>query len=71
MTVPDVVRCSARGCRAPAAFGLVWNNPRLHAPDREKTWTACPEHLGSLSAFLDTRGFLRRTDPLPGDRPGG
>ena len=61
---PDDVRCSAKGCRAPAAHVLVWNNPRLHTPDREKTWVACDEHRASLAEHLDVRGFLRRVDPL-------
>ncbi|WP_369139023.1 hypothetical protein [Modestobacter versicolor] len=57
--------CSAKGCRAPAGFALVWNNPRLHTPDREKVWTACPAHRASLSDHLAARSFLRRVDPLP------
>jgi len=56
--------CSARGCRQPATCLLVWNNPALHTPDREKTWVACEEHRASLSEHLDVRGFLRRVDPL-------
>jgi hypothetical protein len=56
--------CSAKGCRQAAAHVLVWNNPRLHTPDREKTWVACEDHRQSLSSFLDLRGFLRRVDPL-------
>lgn len=57
--------CSAKGCRRPARHVLVWNNPKLHTPDREKTWAACDDHRGSLSEHLDVRGFLRRVDPLP------
>lgn len=60
--------CSAKGCRAAAAYLLVWNNPKLHTPDREKTWTACPEHRDHLADFLGRRGFLRRIDPLPHDQ---
>jgi hypothetical protein len=56
--------CSAKGCRAPARYALVWNNPRVHTPDREKVWTACAEHLEPLSSHLATRSFLRRVDPL-------
>lgn len=56
--------CSAKGCREQARHVLVWNNPRLHVPGREKTWVACDEHRDSLSQFLDARGFLRRVDPL-------
>lgn len=55
--------CSAKGCRAPARWRLVWNNPRLHTPDRRKTWLACEEHLESLSQHLDVRGFLREVVP--------
>lgn len=57
-------QCSAKGCRADAVHVLVWNNPRLHVPGREKTWAACDEHRVSLSDFLQRRGFLRRVDPL-------
>lgn len=62
--------CSAKGCRADARHVLVWNNPRLHTADREKTWVACDDHLRSLSQFLDLRGFLRRVDPLRVGCPG-
>ena len=60
----DPVTCSAKGCRAEAVHVLVWNNPRVHAPDREKTWVACNAHRSSLSEHLDVRGFLQRVDPL-------
>ena len=58
------VVCSAKGCSRPARWLLVWNNPRLHTPDREKTWTACDDHRESLSAHLAVRSFLRRVEPL-------
>jgi hypothetical protein len=58
---PDV--CSAKGCREPAAWQLLWNNPKLHTPERRKTWLACPEHRASLEAFLGARGFLKETVP--------
>jgi hypothetical protein len=68
---PDVLRlpedrpiCSAKGCRAPATYALAWNNPKLHTPDRRKTWLACDEHRPTLSEFLDRRGFLRDVTPL-------
>jgi len=60
----DPVVCSARGCRALASYVLVWNNPKVHAPEREKTWVACEEHRQSLADFLDLRGFLRRVEAL-------
>jgi hypothetical protein len=51
--------CSAKDCRADAAWALEWNNPRLHTPERRKTWLACDAHRGSLAAFLSARGFLK------------
>jgi hypothetical protein len=38
---------------------LAWNNPKLHTPERRKTWLACDEHREHLSSFLDVRGFLK------------
>jgi hypothetical protein len=59
--------CSARGCQAPAGWALRWNNPKLHTPDRRKTWLACDEHRDSLGDFLRARGFLRDVEPAPVD----
>lgn len=58
---PDAVDetiCSARGCRGDATWALLWNNPKLHTPDRRKVWLACDEHREHLTQFLDARGFL-------------
>lgn len=65
MDDPDagIALCSAKGCRAAARWRLIWNNPRLHTPDREKTWVACDEHRESLSHHLAVRSFLRRVEP--------
>ena len=57
----ETAHCSAKGCRAPATATLVWNNPKVHAPERRKTWLACPEHTATLGDFLARRGFLRET----------
>ena len=62
---PEGPVCSARGCQAAARWALAWNNPRLHTPDRRKTWVACDDHRVSLSDFLTVRGFLREVTPLP------
>ncbi|NLU77659.1 hypothetical protein HCA58_04455 [Micromonospora sp. HNM0581] len=62
----ETLPCSARGCRAPAQWALRWNNPRLHPPERRKTWLACAAHRASLGAFLDARGFLREVAPMAG-----
>lgn len=61
MTAPLV--CSAKGCRAPATWAHLWNNPTLHTPERRKVWLACGEHRGSLGDFLSVRGFLVETVP--------
>jgi hypothetical protein len=53
--------CSAKGCRAPAAWAHLWNNPRLHTPERRKVWLSCDAHKVALGDFLSVRGFLRTT----------
>ncbi len=65
---PDT-RCSAKGCQRPAAYALLWRNPRIHTADRVKQWLACPEHRDTLSDFLARRDFPLRVEPL--ERPGG
>jgi len=60
----ELLRCSAKGCRTPAQWALRWNNPKLHAPDRRKTWLACEAHREPLSQFLSAREFLRSVDRL-------
>lgn len=60
----DALICSAKGCTAPAAHEVVWNNPKLHTPDRRKIWLACNDHEQSLRTFLDARNFWRETLPL-------
>ncbi len=60
-TAPARLTCSARGCRATAVWALRWNNPRLHPPERRKTWLACADHRDELERFLGVRGFLRET----------
>jgi len=60
----DPAICSAKGCRAPATWAVVWNNPKVHAVDREKVWVACEEHQQSLAEHLAMRSFLKRVEPL-------
>ena len=62
-TLNDVLICSAKGCRHEAVWALRWNNPKLHTPERRKTWLACEDHRESLASFLDARGFLREVEP--------
>jgi hypothetical protein len=56
--------CSAKGCTAEATWSLLWNNPRLHTPERRKTWLACDAHRESLADFLAARQFLRDVERL-------
>jgi hypothetical protein len=63
--VDEPVICSAKGCQQAAAWALLWNNPKLHTPDRRKTWVACDDHRQSLSDFLAARNFLKDVEPLP------
>ncbi|MFY0405555.1 acetone carboxylase [Solicola sp. PLA-1-18] len=53
--------CSAKGCQEPATHAVLWNNPKIHTPERRKTWLACPEHELTLRAFLSARGFYKET----------
>ena len=69
-TGPDGLVCSARGCRATAAYDLRWNNPRIHPPGRRKHWLACALHRESLASFLSARDFLREVQDLPATPPG-
>ncbi|WP_228556007.1 hypothetical protein [Catenulispora pinisilvae] len=61
---PAPAICSAKGCRQPAAWSVVWNNPKLHTPDRRKVWLACEDHRQHLADFLDVRGFLIEVEPF-------
>lgn len=57
-------RCSRKDCHSAAQWVLVWNNPRIHTPDRRKTWLACDEHREYLGEFLRRRSFLREVVPF-------
>jgi len=64
---PDAVgelHCSARRCGADATWGLLWNNPRLHTPERRKAWLACDDHREHLAEYLGVRSFLRDVVPV-------
>lgn len=49
--------CSSAGCSADAEHAVHWRNPRIHTPERVKTWAACGEHRDTLAAWLRSRGF--------------
>lgn len=65
----ETLTCSGKGCQADAAWGLMWNNPKLHTPDRRKVWLACEGHRESLGDFLTARGFLRDVVPAAEAEP--
>ncbi len=50
--------CSAKGCRRSGTHAVVWNNPKVHTPERRKVWLACEDHRESLADFVRMRGFL-------------
>jgi len=56
--------CSARRCHAEAAWGVLWNNPKIHTPERRKVWLACAAHREYLEDYLRVRGFLRDVVPV-------
>ena len=60
--VPDgELICSATGCRAAAAWGLLWNNPKLPTPARRKAWLARDDHRQHLQPFPGSRSFWKQT----------
>ncbi|GGO81197.1 hypothetical protein [Wenjunlia tyrosinilytica] len=61
---PEEPICSAKDCREPAEWVLAWNNPKIHQPERRKTWLACEAHREHLSKFLGVRGFLKDVVPF-------
>ncbi len=68
--LPAARVCSARGCQEPATWVLLWNNPKLHTPERRKGWLACEAHRGTLSDFLSARRFLRSVEPVSDEGAG-
>jgi hypothetical protein len=64
MNEPEQPLCSARGCSSEAVWKVLWNNPRIHPPERRKTWLACEEHRSTLADFLKARDFLREIEPF-------
>jgi hypothetical protein len=67
--VGDQPVCSRKGCRGDAAWQLLWNNPRIHTPERRKAWASCPGHVEWFEEYLRDRGLWKETLPLTADRP--
>lgn len=62
--ITDDLICSGKGCHAEAAWALLWNNPKIHTPERRKVWLSCNDHRDHLETFLGARGFLKTTVPV-------
>lgn len=58
------LQCSRKACTAEAMWQLVWNNPKVHTPERRKIWLACADHRQFLAEFLSSRSFLQEIQPL-------
>ncbi|MFQ4148868.1 hypothetical protein AAGW05_09255 [Arthrobacter sp. LAPM80] len=56
--------CSRKGCRQPATMQLLWNNPKIHTAERRKIWLACPDHVGWLEDYLQSRSLWKETLPM-------
>ncbi|MEO5780368.1 hypothetical protein [Arthrobacter oryzae] len=56
--------CSRKACRADAEWQLLWNNPKIHTPERRKIWLACGDHREWLEDYLQTRGLWKDTVAL-------
>ncbi len=63
-TAADQQVCSRKSCGHAAAWRLEWNNPRIHTPERRKTWLACEDHRDWLADYLQSRGLLKDVLPL-------
>lgn len=65
-TAPERDICSRKACKQNAVWRLLWNNPRIHTPERRKVWLACNEHCQWLEEYLTVRGLWKQTLPLEG-----
>ncbi|WP_431712056.1 acetone carboxylase [Glutamicibacter uratoxydans] len=62
-SAPELI-CSRKGCKQPASDKILWNNPKIHTPERRKVWLACPEHRGWLENYLRERLLYKETEPI-------
>lgn len=57
----EIAKCSRKGCQVTGCWQVIWNNPKVHTPDRRKIWLACDEHRTYLEQFLASRSFWIET----------
>ncbi|MFT4470695.1 hypothetical protein ACMX2H_12385 [Arthrobacter sulfonylureivorans] len=60
----ETLICSRKGCRENAQWQLLWNNPKIHTPERRKVWLACDGHREWLQDYLVQRSLWKETLPL-------
>ncbi len=70
-TAMEPAVCSRKACRSGASWQLLWNNPKIHSPERRKIWLACGEHREWLEDYLQTRGLWKETVVLKAVPPLG
>ena len=61
---PSRLVCSRSGCSEMATRKVVWRNPKIHVPEREKVWLSCGEHAQFFLDYLGAREFPVRLEAL-------
>lgn len=64
---PGSTRCSRTACQETPAWKILWRNPKIHGPEREKVWLSCSDHRTFFEGYLGQRGFPVRAEILAGD----
>jgi hypothetical protein len=59
------MQCSRKGCSQQATTRLLWNNPKIHTPERRKVWLGCADHADWLENYLTERGLFRSREDMP------
>ncbi|MDP4755927.1 MAG: acetone carboxylase [Aquiluna sp.] len=62
-------KCSRAGCQNQADFLIFWRNPKVHSPERRKTWGACHEHREFLVDYLGARNFYLEDQKVEPEHP--
>lgn len=61
---PPQPQCSRVSCTEAPSSAIAWRNPRIHPPERTKTWLACDTHTSFLRDFLAARDFPVTVTPF-------
>ncbi|MGH3560642.1 MAG: hypothetical protein ACRDTN_02250 [Mycobacterium sp.] len=43
---------------------MLWNNPKIHTPERRKVWLTCDDHRQYFRDYLSSRNFLKNEVPV-------